>query len=146
MSEACLQLNSSPRNVAYIVTRSYADYLEFFSAQISTAGITNTLERYIFALEGAMMFIRMFSGFYNASTHLAGGKFNGIEFGQDYMVAQGNYSNPSSTARYNPIAGLAQAAVTYPGGLAGFEMPSGLPTFDGFNPRKSASLLELLRD
>ncbi|KAJ7083633.1 hypothetical protein B0H15DRAFT_416982 [Mycena belliarum] len=108
---------------------SYADYLDFFSTQISACGITRVLQRYVFDPEanrgGAMMLVRLMSGLIHPFIQLG----FGIEFGQDCMVAQG----------------LAEAAVTAPGGIAAFEMPSALPALAECNPAKT-TLLELLRE
>ncbi|KAJ7449299.1 hypothetical protein FB451DRAFT_1288052 [Mycena latifolia] len=109
---------------------AYADYLDFFSAQISASGIAEVLQRYVFDPEanrsGAMMLVRLVSGLMHPFIQLG----YGIEFGQDCMVAQG----------------LAQAAVNPPGGISVFEMPSALPALADYSPAKSTSLLELLRE
>ncbi|KAJ7024753.1 hypothetical protein C8F04DRAFT_1301508, partial [Mycena alexandri] len=107
---------------------SYPEYLDFFSLQISTVGVPQVIQQYIFAASangnGTMMLIRLVSGLMHPFIQLG----YGIEFGQDFMVAQG----------------LAQAAVTAPGGMSVFEMPQAMPSLS--HPVTSLSLLELLHE
>ncbi|KAJ6507852.1 hypothetical protein C8R47DRAFT_1036611 [Mycena vitilis] len=108
---------------------AYADYLDFFSAQIATKGIAQVMQQYVFAASangnGTMMLIRLVSGLMHPFIQLG----YGIEFGQDFMVA----------------SGLAQAAVTLPGGVSVFEMHAALPTV-AYAISPGPSLLELLRE
>ncbi|KAJ7219912.1 hypothetical protein GGX14DRAFT_389329 [Mycena pura] len=108
---------------------AYPDYLAFFSSEISVLGVPGTVQRYVFAPSanghGALMLVRVVSGLMHPFIQLG----YGIEFGQDFMVAQG----------------LAQAAVTAPGGVPAFDMPAGMPTFENSN-MPSPSLLELLQE
>ncbi|KAJ7679091.1 hypothetical protein DFH06DRAFT_1414899 [Mycena polygramma] len=108
---------------------AYADYLDFFSAQIAATGIAQVMQQYVFAASangnGTMMLIRLVSGLMHPFIQLG----YGIEFGQDFMVA----------------SGLAQAAVTPPGGVSVFEMPAALPTV-AYATSPGPSLLELLRE
>ncbi|KAJ7112407.1 hypothetical protein C8R43DRAFT_961813 [Mycena crocata] len=110
-------------------SEAYPDYLAFFASQISATGVSTTLQRYVFSPSangnGGLMLIRIVSGLMHPFIQLG----YGVEFGQDFMVAQG----------------LAQAAVTPPGGVPAFDMPSAMPTFENTN-KPSPSLLSLLRE
>ncbi|KAJ7168541.1 hypothetical protein C8R46DRAFT_897702 [Mycena filopes] len=106
----------------------YADYLDFFSSQIAILGVTQVMREYVFTASangnGTMMLIRLVSGLMHPFIQLG----YGIEFGQDFMVAQG----------------LAQAAVTPTGAVPLFDMPQAMPSLA--HPPTSLSLLELLRE
>ncbi|KAJ7112421.1 hypothetical protein C8R43DRAFT_1138898 [Mycena crocata] len=108
---------------------AYPDYIAFFTSQISATGVSTTLQRYVFSPSandnGGLMLIRIVSGLMHPFIQLG----YGVEFGQDFMVTQG----------------LAQAAVTPPGGVPAFDMPSAMPTFENTN-KPSPSLLSLLRE
>jgi hypothetical protein len=85
----------------------YPDYLEFFSSAIAKHGVPHVLERYVFSPEangnGTLMLARFVGGLvhpYIQAGVCAGFRFRprvkanisrqfGIEFGQDFMVAQG---------------------------------------------------------
>ncbi|KAJ6561795.1 hypothetical protein B0H19DRAFT_1375119 [Mycena capillaripes] len=112
-------------------SEAYPDYLAFFASQIAATGITAVLQRYVFSPSangnGALMLVRFVGGLMHPFIQLG----YGIEFGQDFMVAQG----------------LAQAAVTPPGGVAAFNMPAGMPNVETKTPNKpSPPLLSLLRE
>ncbi|KAJ7446125.1 hypothetical protein FB451DRAFT_1376001 [Mycena latifolia] len=106
----------------------YPDYLAFFSVEISTHGVSGALERYVFSPEangnGSLMLARFVASSLEHPMIQAG---FGIEFGLDFMVAQG----------------LAQAAVTAPEGVGVMDMPSGVPEIQDGPP---TTLLELLRE
>ncbi|KAJ6610728.1 hypothetical protein B0H10DRAFT_1811114 [Mycena sp. CBHHK59/15] len=108
---------------------AYLEYLDFFALQISTVGVSEVMQRYVFAPSangnGTTMLIRLVSGLMHPFIQLG----YGLEFGQDTMVAQG----------------LAQAAVTMPGGVSVFEMPAALPSLE-HKDMPSPSLLSLLRE
>ncbi|KAF8209418.1 hypothetical protein K438DRAFT_1711712 [Mycena galopus ATCC 62051] len=110
-------------------SEAYAEYLAFFSSEIATVGVPETLKRYVFAPSangnGALMLVRVVSGLMHPFIQLG----YGVEFGQDFMVAEG----------------LAQAAVTPPGGVPVFEMPAGMPSLEN-SKKPSPSLLSLLRE
>ncbi|KAF7372893.1 P-loop containing nucleoside triphosphate hydrolase protein [Mycena sanguinolenta] len=80
----------------------YSDYLEFFSSAIAKHGVSRVLEHYVFSPEangnGTLMLARFVGGLVHPFIQAG----FGIEFGQDFMVAQG----------------LAQAAVTEPEGAS----------------------------
>ncbi|KAJ7254214.1 hypothetical protein C8J57DRAFT_1137049 [Mycena rebaudengoi] len=88
----------------------YPDYLEFFSSAIAKHGVPHVLEHYVFSPEangnGTLMLARFVGGLVHP--YIQAGF--GIEFGQDFMVAQG----------------LAQAAVTEPEGASVMDA-SGVP-------------------
>ncbi|KAF8191083.1 hypothetical protein K438DRAFT_1919499 [Mycena galopus ATCC 62051] len=110
-------------------SEAYADYLAFFSSEIATVGVPETLKRYVFApsanRNGALMLVRVVSGLMHPFIQLG----YGVEFGQDFMVAEG----------------LARSAVTPPGGVPVFEMPAGMPSLEN-SKTPSPSLLSLLRE
>ncbi|KAJ6509830.1 hypothetical protein DFH09DRAFT_942181 [Mycena vulgaris] len=105
----------------------YPDYLAFFSAEILQHGVTGALERYVFSPEangnGSLMLARFVGGLLHPIIQAG----FGIEFGQDFMVAQG----------------LAQAALTSPEGASVMDMPSGIPEIKAGPP---AALLSLLHE
>ncbi|KAJ7834253.1 hypothetical protein B0H14DRAFT_3462206 [Mycena olivaceomarginata] len=74
----------------------YPDYLEFFSFAIAKHGVSRVLERYVFSPEANGNGVLMLGRFVGGLVHPYIQAGFGIEFGQDFMVAQG----------------LAQAAVT----------------------------------
>jgi hypothetical protein len=90
---------------------AYPDYLEFFSLRISKEGVPAVLDRYVFSPEangnGSMMLFRFVAGLLHpiiqagvcplifTSGRVTDNFFQfGIEFGQDFMVAQGNLFLP----------------------------------------------------
>ncbi|KAJ7102780.1 hypothetical protein C8R44DRAFT_945546 [Mycena epipterygia] len=85
---------------------AYPDYLAFFACEIADIGVP--------AVKGALMLIRLVSSLLHPFIQLG----YGVEFGPNFMVAQG----------------LAQAAITPPGGV---------PVL---NKRPAPSLLSLLRE
>ncbi|KAJ6518485.1 hypothetical protein DFH09DRAFT_228844 [Mycena vulgaris] len=105
----------------------YPDYLTFFSAEILKHGVSGALERYIFSPEangnGSLMLARFVGGLLHPIIQTG----FGIEFGQDFMVAQG----------------LAQAAVTSSELASLMDMPSGVPEIKVGPP---TTLLSLLRE
>ncbi|KAJ7134310.1 hypothetical protein C8R44DRAFT_662681 [Mycena epipterygia] len=111
-------------------SEAYPDYLTFFTSQISDIGVSAVLQHYVFSPSangnGALMLIRFVGGLMHPFIELG----YGVEFGQDFMVAQG----------------LAQAAVTPPGGVSVFDMPAGMPTVEKNSNQPAASLLSLLRE
>lgn len=111
----CVICCFSVRSVGLIRRRSahmYPDYLEFFSSAIAKHGVSRALERYVFSPEancnGALMLGRFVGGLVHPyiQAGVCGGfrflqrlKANiilqfGIEFGQDFMVAQGALNVP----------------------------------------------------
>ncbi|KAJ6471492.1 hypothetical protein C8R45DRAFT_836539 [Mycena sanguinolenta] len=104
----------------------YPDYLQFFSSAIAKHGVPRVLERYVFSPEangnGALMLARFVGGLVHP--YIQAGF--GIEFGQDFMVAQG----------------LAQAAITKPEGASVLDA-SGVPEIRSGPPMP---LLALLRE
>ncbi|KAJ7274660.1 hypothetical protein C8J57DRAFT_1177587 [Mycena rebaudengoi] len=107
---------------------AYPDYLAFFSLQISKDGVPAVLDRYVFSPEananGSMMLFRFVSGLLHPIIQAG----FGIEFGQDFMVAQG----------------LGQAAVTPPMGGNVMDLPGAVPEIQ--TGASSPSLLSLLRE
>ncbi|KAF7325074.1 hypothetical protein MKEN_00550100 [Mycena kentingensis (nom. inval.)] len=67
----------------------YADYLSFFSERIAKDGVRAVLEKYLFTPEangnGILMLTRFFGGVLHPIIQVG----YGVEFGQDYIVAQG---------------------------------------------------------
>ncbi|KAJ7191212.1 hypothetical protein GGX14DRAFT_481763 [Mycena pura] len=106
----------------------YADYLAFFSSEIAKHGVPRVLERYVFSPEangnGAIMLARFFGGLLHPFIQAG----FGIEFGQDFMVAEG----------------LAAAALTTPEGASVMDLPSGVPEIRSGAP--SSTLLALLHE
>ncbi|KAF8210913.1 hypothetical protein K438DRAFT_1959123 [Mycena galopus ATCC 62051] len=104
----------------------YPDFLEFFSSAIAIHGVPRVLELYVFSPEangnGKLMLARFVGGLVHP--YIQAGF--GIEFGQDFMVAQG----------------LAQAAVTEPEGASVMDA-SGVPEI---RSGAQVSLLALLRE
>ncbi|KAF7306343.1 hypothetical protein MIND_00425500 [Mycena indigotica] len=106
----------------------YPDYLlTFFSNQVAAHGATATLEHYIFsreANEGETLTLARFTSRLLHPLIQAG---FGIEFGQDFMVAQG----------------IAQAAVCFPDASNMMDKPHNTPAIIS---GPECSLLSLLRD
>ncbi|KAJ7446572.1 hypothetical protein FB451DRAFT_788611 [Mycena latifolia] len=105
----------------------YPDYLAFFSSEIAKYGVSGALERYVFSPEangnGALMLSRFVGGLLHPLIQAG----FGIEFGQDFMVAEG----------------LAQAALTEPEVASAMDISSGVPEIhDG----PSTPLLVLLHE
>ncbi|KAJ7155099.1 hypothetical protein C8R46DRAFT_960243 [Mycena filopes] len=105
----------------------YPHYLAFFVAEINKDGVAGVLERYVFSPtaneNGALMLTR----FVGRVLHPMIDVGFGIEFGQDYMVAQG----------------LAQAASTEPDASSVMDLPAGIL---GIKSGPSTTLLALLRE
>ncbi|KAJ7689922.1 hypothetical protein B0H17DRAFT_1065686 [Mycena rosella] len=105
----------------------YPDYLAFFSSEIVKHGVTDVLERYLFSPEangnGSLMLARFLGGVVHPIIQAG----YGIEFGQDFVVAQG----------------IALAAVTDPEAINLMDAPSGLPEIKS---GPSTTLLALLRE
>ncbi|KAJ6524150.1 hypothetical protein B0H19DRAFT_972283 [Mycena capillaripes] len=103
----------------------FPDYLAFFSSEIAEHGVPNVLERYVFSPKanenGTLMLARFFGGLLHPIIQTG----FGIEFGQDFLVADG----------------LAQAALTTPEGATVMDMPSGVPEIKS---GPTATLLSLL--
>ncbi|KAJ7154509.1 hypothetical protein C8R46DRAFT_439354 [Mycena filopes] len=128
-------------------TKDYPAYLSFFSAEIAKRGVSGALEHYLFSPEangnGAFMLARFTAGLLHPLIDAG----LGVEFGQDFMVAQGKHAL-QSTIRPTPSAlnidyqGLAQAALTSPIGDC-FMDSSSVPEI---NSGPSTSLLSLLRE
>ncbi|KAJ6627711.1 hypothetical protein B0H10DRAFT_1993785 [Mycena sp. CBHHK59/15] len=110
--------------------KAYASYLAFFSDQISKEGVEETFRKYVLVPEAngnnALMLGRFLAGALHPFLQVG----FGVEFGQDYMVAQG----------------LAMAAITSPRATAPIlDMPAGLPVISD-STSKGATLLSLLRE
>ncbi|KAJ7816247.1 hypothetical protein B0H13DRAFT_2380529 [Mycena leptocephala] len=109
--------------------KAYGSYLAFFADQITKNGVQETFRRYVMAPEAngneALMFARLLGGALHPFLQVG----FGVEFGQDYMIAEG----------------LGMAAVTS-GETAKFvlDIPSGLPEIA--NTSKGVTLLALLRE
>ncbi|KAJ7058331.1 hypothetical protein C8F01DRAFT_1147896 [Mycena amicta] len=107
----------------------YPDYLEFFSSAIAQHGIPRVLERYVFSEQAnggdALMLARFVGGLVHPFIQVG----FGIEFGQDFMVAQG----------------LAQAAVTEPEGASVMD-EGGVPEIRSSSQVPPVTLLALLRE
>ncbi|KAJ7343876.1 hypothetical protein DFH08DRAFT_937679 [Mycena albidolilacea] len=88
----------------------YPDYLEFFSSAIAKHGVSRVLERYVFSPEANGNGVLMLGRFVGGLVHPYIQAGFGIEFRQDFMVAQG----------------LAQAAVTEAEGASVMDA-SGVP-------------------
>ncbi|KAJ7190280.1 hypothetical protein GGX14DRAFT_529265 [Mycena pura] len=106
----------------------YADYLAFFSSEIATHGVPSTLARFVFSPEangnGTLMLARLFGGLMHPLIFIG----FGVEFGLDFLVAQG----------------LAIAALTTPEGASVIaDTPAGLPEIKAGPP---TTLLALLRE
>ncbi|KAJ7446126.1 hypothetical protein FB451DRAFT_1538041 [Mycena latifolia] len=105
----------------------YPDYLAFFASKIAEHGVSGALERYVFSAEansnGALMLARFATGLEHPMVQAG----FGIEFGQDFIVAQG----------------LAQAALTAPAGFGVMDIPAGVPEIRDGPP---TTLLALLRE
>ncbi|KAJ7154496.1 hypothetical protein C8R46DRAFT_1005501 [Mycena filopes] len=104
----------------------YPDYLAFFSAGIAKHGIAGALERYVFSTEANANGTFMLSRFIGGLLHPLIETGLGLEFGQDFMVAQG----------------LAQAALATPVAAGVLDPESGIPEIKS---GLSATLLSLLR-
>ncbi|KAJ7214072.1 hypothetical protein GGX14DRAFT_618266 [Mycena pura] len=105
----------------------YPRYLDFFSSQIAKHGITHVLERYVFSPDANENDTLMLARFFGGLVHPFIQTGFGIEFGQDFMVAQG----------------LAQAAVSSPEGASVMGTASGMPEIKSGPP---TTLLALLRE
>ncbi|KAJ7155023.1 hypothetical protein C8R46DRAFT_1226982 [Mycena filopes] len=107
-------------------TKDYPAYLSFFSAEIAKRGVSGALEHYLFSPggngNGAFMLARFTAGLLHPLIDAG----LGVEFGQDFIVAQG----------------LAQAALTSPIGDC-FMDSSSVPEIKSGPP---TSLLSLLRE
>ncbi|KAF7318459.1 hypothetical protein HMN09_00355100 [Mycena chlorophos] len=107
----------------------YADLLEFFSAQIQNHGVAKTLEKFLFSPEANANGTVMLARFFGGAVHPIIQTGYGVEFGQDYMVAQG----------------LALTVLTTAEGALFLE-PTGLPEIRVDTPgTTSPSLLSVLR-
>lgn len=108
---------------------AYGSYLAFFTKQIEKDGVSMTVGRFTMAPEangnGGMMLARLLAAGFHGLIQVG----LGVEFGQDYMVAQG----------------LAMAATTSHHFLEPImDMPSGVP--QPGSPTKGVTLLALLRE
>ncbi|KAJ7027761.1 hypothetical protein C8F04DRAFT_1121261 [Mycena alexandri] len=140
--ERPLHLNGTPANEANKIDETnwtsklgkenaniYPQYLSFFSTEIAKHGVSGALEHYVFSSDananGTLMLARFIAGVLHPLIETG----FGIEFGQDFMVAQG----------------LAQAALTAP--LAASVMDSsGVPEIDAGRSTTLLSLLDELYD
>ncbi|KAJ7662537.1 hypothetical protein DFH06DRAFT_1324907 [Mycena polygramma] len=109
--------------------KAYGSYLAFFQEQVEKQGVSATMTKYVMAPEAngneALMLARLLGGALHPFLQVG----FGVEFGQDYMVAQG----------------LAMAAVTEAGtSQIVLDMPSGLPELA--KTSKGVTLLDLLRE
>ncbi|KAJ7027762.1 hypothetical protein C8F04DRAFT_1121265 [Mycena alexandri] len=135
-----LHLNGVPANKASAIDETnwtsklgrenanrYSDYLSFFSGEIGKRGVHAALERYVFSPEananGTFMLARFIGGLLHPIIETG----LGLEFGQDFMVAQG----------------LAQAALATPVGAGVMHVESGIPKI---RSGSSATLLSLFRE
>ncbi|KAJ7034630.1 hypothetical protein C8F04DRAFT_1101623 [Mycena alexandri] len=137
-----LHLNGTPANEAKKIDETnwtsklgkenaniYPQYLSFFSTEIAKHGVSGALEHYVFSSDananGTLMLARFIAGVLHPLIETG----FGIEFGQDFMVAQG----------------LAQAALTAP--LAASVMDSsGVPEIHAGRSTTLLSLLDELYD
>ncbi|KAJ7737765.1 hypothetical protein B0H16DRAFT_1379540, partial [Mycena metata] len=106
----------------------YPDYLSFFSGEIGKHGVGATLERYVFSPEANANGTFMLARFIGSLLHPIIETGLGLEFGQDFMVAQG----------------LSQAALAAPVAAGVMHEESGLPEIQ--SGAESATLLSLLRE
>ncbi|KAJ7776301.1 hypothetical protein B0H16DRAFT_1506234 [Mycena metata] len=109
--------------------RAYGSYLAFFTEQITTNGVAEVVKKFVVAPEangnGALMLARLVGGALHPLLEIG----FGIEFEQDYMVAQG----------------LAMGAVTEPDFLNFVtDESSGIPAVAATS--KGVTLLSLLRE
>ncbi|KAJ6627709.1 hypothetical protein B0H10DRAFT_358150, partial [Mycena sp. CBHHK59/15] len=124
---------------------AYPDYLDFFSSQVAAHGVSAVLERYVFSPEangnGSMMLVRFVGGLMHPIIQAG----FGIEFGHDFVVAQGKLvATPSYQSSFLTwCRGLGQPAVTAPAGTSVMDMPAAVPEI---NTGLSTSMLALLRE
>ncbi|KAJ6462261.1 hypothetical protein C8R47DRAFT_924075, partial [Mycena vitilis] len=108
---------------------AYGSYLAFFQEQVEKHGVSATMTKYVMAPEangnGALMLARLFGGVLHPFLQVG----FGVEFGQDYMVAQGLAMCAVEEAETSQIV---------------LDMPSGLPEIA--KTSKGVTLLGLLRE
>ncbi|KAJ7155073.1 hypothetical protein C8R46DRAFT_1296168 [Mycena filopes] len=105
----------------------YPHYLAFFMAEINKDGVAGVLERYVFSAEANEKGALMLTRFVGRVLHPLIDVGFGIEFGQDYIVAQG----------------LAQAVLTEPDASSVMDLPTGMPVIKS---GPATTLLALLRE
>ncbi|KAJ7022471.1 hypothetical protein C8F04DRAFT_1048986 [Mycena alexandri] len=108
-------------------SHKYPHYLSFFLTEIKKDGVSGVLERYLFSPEANANGTLMLTRFVGRLFHPMIDAGFGVEFGQDFIVAQG----------------LAQAALTEPDGVSILDDGAGLPKIQSGSP---TTLLSLLRE
>ncbi|KAJ7636509.1 hypothetical protein FB45DRAFT_828755 [Roridomyces roridus] len=110
--------------------KAYGSYLEFFTRELATTGVEEVMSKYVMSPEAngneSAMFARLLGGLLHPFLQVG----FGVEFGQDFMIAQG----------------LAMGAVTEPSFVGPMlDSPSNLPILSDA-PTKGVTLLALLRE
>ncbi|KAJ7061981.1 hypothetical protein C8F01DRAFT_1136024 [Mycena amicta] len=108
----------------------YSSYLTFFTGEVAKLGVAGAFERYLFSPEANANGTLMLARFMSRLLHPMIQAGFGIEFGQDFMVAQG----------------LAQAAVCFPDAANMMDAPTNTPTIKSGLERPLLSFLREVYD